>query len=71
MPIKLNYTNCFTKCAKSHFANYNGKCRYIFKAALGKNRTKGAFQIVIGINQKTINHSFLFLYYFFLYIFGD
>lgn len=45
------YSNCVTKCAESHFANYNGKCRYIFEAALGENRTKGAFQIVIGIIQ--------------------
>ena len=42
-------TNCLSKCAESHFDYYNGKCRYIFEVALGEKRTKGAFQIVIGI----------------------
>jgi hypothetical protein len=47
--MTINYTNCLSKCAESHFAYYNGKCRYIFEVALGEKRTKGAFQIVIGI----------------------
>jgi len=44
-----SYTKYEVKWAKSHVVYYNGKCRYIFVVALGGKRTKGAFQIVIGI----------------------
>ena len=57
-------TNCTSKCAESHFASYNSLsrffigslCRYLFEGALGEKQTKGAFQIVIGMNLLLIHY---------------
>lgn len=55
----INNTYCVLKCTESNLNIYDSKCRYMFEAALEGKRTKGVFQIVIGMIQARSAYSLL------------